>query len=109
MKQKSKKMKKIAKRINQKTEEKLFKNKKKINRDCYLHMALVESSLPALKLLSKGKVRDVYEVDEHSLLFIATDRLSAFDVVMKNVIFFLNLHLFLFFFFATINFSIQSI
>ena len=48
-------------------------------------MAVVESNLPALKLLSRGKVRDVYAVDEHSLLFAATDRLSAFDVVMLNV------------------------
>ena len=48
-------------------------------------MAVVESNLPALKLLSRGKVRDVYAVDEHSLLFVATDRLSAFDVVMLNV------------------------
>lgn len=37
------------------------------------------------KLLARGKVRDIYEVDAHSLLFVATDRLSAFDVVMKTV------------------------
>jgi len=48
-------------------------------------MALIQSELPALQLLSRGKVRDVYVVDENSLLFVATDRLSAFDVVMKNV------------------------
>ena len=46
--------------------------------------ALVQSHLPDLKLLARGKVRDVYEVDERSLLFVASDRLSAFDVVMAN-------------------------
>jgi phosphoribosylaminoimidazole-succinocarboxamide synthase len=45
---------------------------------------LVESNCPALKLLARGKVRDVYEVDARTLLFVATDRISAFDVVMKN-------------------------
>ena len=46
--------------------------------------ALVQSHLPDLKLLARGKVRDVYEVDAQSLLFVATDRISAFDVVMAN-------------------------
>jgi phosphoribosylaminoimidazole-succinocarboxamide synthase len=46
--------------------------------------ALVQSHLPDLKLLARGKVRDVYQVDEQSLLFVATDRISAFDVVMAN-------------------------
>jgi phosphoribosylaminoimidazole-succinocarboxamide synthase len=45
---------------------------------------LVASACPELRLLARGKVRDVYEVDERSLLFVATDRISAFDVVMKN-------------------------
>jgi phosphoribosylaminoimidazole-succinocarboxamide synthase len=46
--------------------------------------ALLSSSCPGLKLLARGKVRDVYEVDADHLLFIATDRISAFDVVMAN-------------------------
>jgi phosphoribosylaminoimidazole-succinocarboxamide synthase len=46
--------------------------------------ALVHSHLPDLKLLARGKVRDVYIVDDHHLLFVATDRISAFDVVMAN-------------------------
>ncbi|KJE93877.1 phosphoribosylaminoimidazole-succinocarboxamide synthase [Capsaspora owczarzaki ATCC 30864] len=46
--------------------------------------ALVESNLPALTLLARGKVRDVYRIDDKSLLFVATDRISAFDVVMNN-------------------------
>lgn len=43
------------------------------------------SNCPDLKLVARGKVRDLYEVDEKSLLFVATDRISAFDVIMKNV------------------------
>lgn len=46
--------------------------------------ALLETHCPDLTLLAKGKVRDVYEVDDQHLLFVATDRLSAFDVVMEN-------------------------
>jgi phosphoribosylaminoimidazole-succinocarboxamide synthase len=38
--------------------------------------------LPGAKLFSRGKVRDIYEVGTEQLLVIATDRLSAFDVVM---------------------------
>jgi hypothetical protein len=43
--------------------------------------AVERTDMPELKLLARGKVRDIYEVDEKSLLFVATDRLSAFDVV----------------------------
>ena len=46
--------------------------------------ALVQSDCPGLTLLARGKVRDVYEVDATSLLFVASDRISAFDVVMRN-------------------------
>ncbi|KAI8336889.1 phosphoribosylaminoimidazole-succinocarboxamide synthase [Blakeslea trispora] len=49
-------------------------------------MALLNSDCPDLKLIARGKVRDLYEVDEKSLLFVATDRISAFDVIMKNPI-----------------------
>lgn len=45
---------------------------------------LRETSLPGAKLFSRGKVRDVYEVAGDRLLVIATDRLSAFDVVMAE-------------------------
>ncbi|KAL7751013.1 Bifunctional purine biosynthetic protein ade1 [Sorochytrium milnesiophthora] len=47
-------------------------------------MALLESNCPGLRLIARGKVRDLYDVDDRSLLFVATDRLSAFDVVMTN-------------------------
>ena len=46
--------------------------------------ALIESSCPNLNLISRGKVRDVYGIDRHCLLFVTTDRISAFDVVMKT-------------------------
>lgn len=49
--------------------------------------ALLETHCPSLKLLAKGKVRDIYAIPDvdDALLFVATDRVSAFDVVMKNV------------------------
>jgi phosphoribosylaminoimidazole-succinocarboxamide synthase len=46
---------------------------------------LAASSLP-LPLLRQGKVREVYEVDEGRLLLIASDRVSAFDVVMREAV-----------------------
>ena len=38
-----------------------------------------------LPLVARGKVRNLYEVDSKTLLFVATDRISAYDVVMSNV------------------------
>ncbi len=46
---------------------------------------LIESALP-LELLRRGKVRDVYTVDEQTLLLVASDRVSAFDVVLAEPI-----------------------
>ncbi len=48
--------------------------------------ALFQSDLPHLKLLNRGKVRDIYEVDADHLLIVASDRLSAFDVVLPQPI-----------------------
>ncbi len=48
--------------------------------------ALYEAQLPALKRLHQGKVRDLYEIDGEHLLIVATDRLSAFDVVLPQPI-----------------------
>jgi phosphoribosylaminoimidazole-succinocarboxamide synthase len=45
--------------------------------------AMAESRLP-LPLLRQGKVREVYEVDPEHLLLVASDRVSAFDVVMNE-------------------------
>ncbi|MET0088524.1 MAG: phosphoribosylaminoimidazolesuccinocarboxamide synthase [Candidatus Thiodiazotropha sp.] len=47
--------------------------------------ALFQSELD-LKLLNRGKVRDIYEVDDQHLLIVTSDRLSAFDVVMPQPI-----------------------
>lgn len=45
--------------------------------------ALLETGIKEVKLVNRGKVRDIYDLGD-SLLFIATDRISAFDVVMPN-------------------------
>jgi len=47
--------------------------------------ALAESRLP-LPLVRRGKVREVYQVDSQHLLLVASDRISAFDVVMREAI-----------------------
>ncbi len=48
--------------------------------------ALYESRLSELTLISQGKVRDIYAVDEELLLIVTTDRMSAFDVVLPDPI-----------------------
>ncbi len=45
---------------------------------------LLESNLPGLELIRRGKVRDVYSVDPDRLLIVATDRISAFDVILGS-------------------------
>ncbi len=47
---------------------------------------VVETTLSDLKLIRRGKVRDVYQVDEDRLLIVATDRVSAFDCVIPTPI-----------------------
>lgn len=47
---------------------------------------LFQSDLPDLELLNRGKVRDIYAVDEDHLLIVTSDRLSAFDVIMDQPI-----------------------
>lgn len=47
---------------------------------------LYESSLKSLPLIHKGKVRDIYAIDDRHMLIVTTDRLSAFDVVMPDPI-----------------------
>ncbi len=44
-----------------------------------------ETNLPGLKLLSRGKVRDIYDLGD-DLLIVTSDRISAFDVVMDDPI-----------------------
>ncbi len=48
--------------------------------------ALFESKLDGVKLLHRGKVRDVYDAGDNRLLIVATDRLSAFDCVLPTPI-----------------------
>src|SRR5215212_1029927 len=47
---------------------------------------VLQTSLSDLKLHRRGKVRDVYEVDDESLLIVATDRISAFDCILPTPI-----------------------
>lgn len=47
---------------------------------------LLQTSLSNLKLLKRGKVRDVYSVDDDHLLIVATDRISAFDCILPTPI-----------------------
>lgn len=47
---------------------------------------LMESNIPSLPLLSRGKVRDLYAVGDDRLLMVASDRISAFDVVLPTPI-----------------------
>ena len=44
------------------------------------------TSIQALPLAYRGKVRDIYTIDDHHWLIIATDRVSAFDVILPNTI-----------------------
>ena len=48
--------------------------------------ALFETSIKSLPFLSRGKVRDIYAVDDEKLLIVTSDRLSAFDVILPDPI-----------------------
>lgn len=45
---------------------------------------LTTVEIQSLPLIARGKVRDLHEVDDSTLLFTTTDRISAYDVVMTN-------------------------
>ncbi len=47
---------------------------------------LYESNLRSLRLRHRGKVRDIYDIDDRYMLIVTTDRLSAFDVVLPDPI-----------------------
>jgi len=51
-----------------------------------MSQALFQSDLKSLRLRNRGKVRDIYDVDDQHLLIVTTDRLSAFDVVLPDPI-----------------------
>lgn len=50
-----------------------------------MHKTIAQTHFPKLKFLKRGKVRDLYAVKDY-LLLVATDRISAFDVIMPNPI-----------------------
>jgi phosphoribosylaminoimidazole-succinocarboxamide synthase len=49
-----------------------------------LDSVLLRTDIPNLELHASGKVRDVYQLDDKHLLFVATDRISAFDYVLAT-------------------------
>src|ERR1700733_11493832 len=49
-----------------------------------LDPVVLQTDFPDLKLHASGKVRDVYQLDKERLLFVATDRISAFDYVLAT-------------------------
>ncbi len=48
--------------------------------------AILETEIPGLEMIARGKVRDIYAADDDHLLIVTTDRLSAYDVVLPNPI-----------------------
>ena len=49
-----------------------------------LDPVLLHTDFPELKLHASGKVRDVYNIDDQTLLFVASDRISAFDYILAS-------------------------
>lgn len=47
---------------------------------------LLQSSIKSLKLINQGKVRDIYDLNDQHMLLVASDRLSAFDVILPTPI-----------------------
>ena len=47
---------------------------------------MYESSIRSLPLVGRGKVRDIYDAGDDRLLLVASDRMSAFDVVMRETV-----------------------
>ena len=45
---------------------------------------LTSSSIKSLQLIHQGKVRDIYAIDDKTMLLVSTDRLSAFDVILPT-------------------------
>ncbi len=48
--------------------------------------AISQTDIPVFPLRSRGKVRDIYDVDDSTLLIVTTDRISAFDVILPDPI-----------------------
>ena len=47
---------------------------------------ITRTDIPVFPLLSRGKVRDIYDIDDDTLLIVTTDRMSAFDVILDDPI-----------------------
>jgi|GEM_PF-2211323 phosphoribosylaminoimidazole-succinocarboxamide synthase len=45
---------------------------------------LLTTTIKSLKLIHQGKGRDIYDIDENTMLLVSTDRLSAFDVILPT-------------------------
>ncbi len=45
---------------------------------------LLKTNIQSLKLIHQGKVRDIYDIDDNTMLLVSTDRLSAFDVILPT-------------------------
>ena len=61
-------------------------NKKIISGMNTYQSALFRSEVKSLPMLNKGKVRDIYRVDDQYMLIVTTDRISAFDVILPDPI-----------------------
>lgn len=49
-----------------------------------MSIPLLKTTIKSLKLIHQGKVRDIYDIDENTMLLVSTDRLSAFDVILPT-------------------------
>jgi len=49
-----------------------------------LNAPLLKTTIKSLKLIHQGKVRDIYDIDNNTMLLVSTDRLSAFDVILPT-------------------------
>ncbi len=49
-----------------------------------MNQVVHQTNLQNLPLIARGKVRDIYQIDDNHLLFVTTDRISAFDVIMPT-------------------------
>src|SRR6056297_2525885 len=52
----------------------------------HLAPAVFETQIDALELIHRGKVRDLYRIDDERMLIVTTDRVSAFDVILPTPI-----------------------
>jgi len=75
----------VARRIPVTAAEETF-SKLEMFADKMTAAAVLQVSVSDLNLVKRGKVRDVYEVDDQHLLIVATDRISAFDCILPTAI-----------------------